>query len=134
MHGWGAFNVRRMIGRAPPDRQTEAILDDPGNAGRPPARYSRGVSRNRLAGPRWRCYVSPPEAPATGLSAPRRASVAFPNPSPATFNPPVPGIRESPSTYGREAGLARSPRRAPGHPFTRELRDLAARHRPRRGR
>src|SRR5829696_6850512 len=42
-----------------------------------------------------------------------------------------PGSRESPSTYGCEAGLAGRPGRAPGDPLARELRDLAARHRAR---
>ena len=38
------------------------------------------------------------------------------------------------SNDGREAGLARRPRRTPGHPLTGELRDVAARHRARRRR
>jgi hypothetical protein len=72
---------REAPSRAPARRRRTRVRNRDG--------YSLGVSRIRLAGTRRRCYVSPPEAPATRSSRPSRASVAAPF-DPAAIQPTVP--------------------------------------------
>ena len=122
------------------------------------ARYPLGVCRNRLAGASGaRCIVPaasrPPgrrsgarESPSgprpqidTGClrSIGRRRPLAARLPARAPQSAlPIDSLgstREHDRTDGREAGLARGPRRAAGVAVARQLRDLAARHPARRG-
>ena len=85
----------------------------PGRRGRPPQRRPAAVLGTVAAGPVPRCTL---------LGS--RSAVG------ATHRSPV--NQEPDRTNGREAGLARGPRRAAGFPVARQLRDLAARHLPRR--
>ena len=154
----GAFVVRRMIGRARSGCQTSRGRPDAAPEAASAARrgrYSRGVSQNRLATavPAVLSSPSPRRRDARGsgpsdrrirvLGATSRlaedrsessATLASPSPALRLRDHSSPAQAGSPSTNGRQAGLARRPRRAAGLPVAGQLRDVAARHAARRRR
>ena len=160
MSAWRVI-VRRMIWSRPNGSVKRRAARRPPGVGTPAGRaavavalgYSPGSIANSpcggrrrgaiVSGPRRRDARGRPEDPGPSLgnrvTAPqtghRRSRPRLPPASLATATHQPSTAHQGPHrTYGREAGLARRPRRAPGHPLARELRDLAARHRARRGR
>ena len=131
----------RAEGRASARRVARVILSGPRAI--PP-----GVcAESPCDAPPRRCIVPEPSGAGTPRGAPRGTPPARGRAPGSVTSRRLPLVRgpqsalpiatpssRTPSIDGREAGLARRPRRAAGLAVARQLRDLAARHAPRRGR
>ena len=100
-------------------RRPSAVLSSPG----PRRRDVRGLGPSKRI-PGTRSVVRPCRAPRSPVVAVLRDPRSVPR---RPIRPSTSWIG-TPSIYGRQAGLARGPRRTAGFPVAGQLRDVAARH------